>query len=96
MTDALQWRELNHAMWEAKVPAHLKAPLYDLEGFRRGQLSLKRHEITDLGDVAGKDLLHLQCHIGLDSLSWARLGARVTGLDFSAAAVAESHLLSIN
>src|SRR5271170_6310130 len=81
------WRELNRAMWNERLPLHLKSKLYDLPGFRAGALSLKAQEIADLGDVSGKDLIHLQCHFGKDTLSWARLGARVTGLDFSEAAV---------
>jgi len=88
------WRELNRVMWDAKTPAHLTSPLYDVDGFIAGRLSLTAHEIADLGDVAGKDLLHLQCHIGLDTLSWGRLGARVTGLDFSEAAVQAATALS--
>jgi SAM-dependent methyltransferase len=81
------WRKLNRAMWDHNVPAHLRSRLYDLPKFKAGALSLKLHEIADLGDVAGKDLIHLQCHFGKDTLSWARLGANVTGLDFSEPAV---------
>lgn len=82
------WLTLNRAMWDEKAPAHLRSPLYDLDGFRAGRSSLQPHEIEELGPaVAGKALVHLQCHIGLDTLSWARLGARVTGLDFSPAAI---------
>lgn len=81
------WRELNRAMWDAKTPLHLISPLYDVAGVKAGRSSLRPHEIEDLGDVAGKTLIHLQCHIGLDTLSWARLGARVTGLDFSPSAI---------
>jgi SAM-dependent methyltransferase len=81
-------------MWNEKTPLHLKSPVYDLDGFKAGRLSLKPHEVSDLGDVTGKDLLHLQCHIGLDTLSWGRLGARVTGLDFSNASVEAARRLS--
>jgi SAM-dependent methyltransferase len=56
-------------------------------GFKAGRNSLRPHEIADLGEVRGKSLVHLQCHFGLDTLSWARLGADVTGLDFSPAAI---------
>jgi SAM-dependent methyltransferase len=87
MKDQSSWRELNRAMWNEKTPSHLISPLYDVAGFKAGRLSLRPHEVADLGDVAGKDLIHLQCHIGLDTLSWARLGARVLGLDFSEASV---------
>ncbi len=81
------WRVLNRAMWDERVPFHLSSRLYDLPRFKAGALSLRAHEIADLGDVSGKELIHLRCHFGKDTLSWARLGARVTGLDFSEAAV---------
>lgn len=87
MPDTLHWRALNRAMWDAKTPLHVASAGYDVAGFRSGRMSLRRHEIADLGDVTGKNLIHLQCHFGLDTLSWARLGARVTGLDFSEPAV---------
>src|SRR5271165_3121658 len=77
------WRELNRAMWDERVPLHLNSKLYDLPKLKAGALSLRAHEIADLGDVVGKELIHLQCHFGKDTLSWARLGAHVTGLDFS-------------
>jgi hypothetical protein len=81
------WRELNRAMWNERVPLHLRSPLYDVVAFKAGALSLRAHDIEDLGDVRGKDLIHLQCHFGKDTLSFARLGARVTGLDFSELAI---------
>src|SRR6185312_10967955 len=55
--------------------------------FKAGGVQLWDYEIEEVGDVAGRDLLHLQCHFGLDTLSWARLGARVTGVDFSKTAI---------
>lgn len=87
MSDKSSWRELNQAMWDAKTPLHLKSQNYDVAGFKAGRSTLRQHEIDDLGDVSGKHLVHLQCHFGLDTLSWARLGARVTGIDFSEAAI---------
>jgi len=47
-----------------------------------------------MGDVSGKTLLHLQCHFGLDTLSWARKGARVTGVDFSDKAIQIAKLIT--
>lgn len=85
--DGADWLSANRAMWDRKAGAHLVSPFYDLPAFISGKLSLQKHEIDDLGDVRGKDLLHLQCHIGLDTLSWARLGARAIGLDFSPASI---------
>jgi SAM-dependent methyltransferase len=81
------WRELNRAMWNERVPIHVASRLYDVAGFKAGKSTLRAFEPGELGTVAGKDLVHLQCHFGLDTLSWARLGARVTGLDFSESAI---------
>lgn len=81
------WRLLNRAMWDAKAPLHVKSRLYDVPGFKAGGIALKPHEVADLGDLTGKDVIHPQCHFGLDTLSLARLGANVTGVDFSAPAI---------
>ena len=77
----------NEALWAAWTRIHEHSEFYDLDGFRRGGVRLRGDEIAALGDVAGKTLLHLQCHFGIDTLSWARLGARVTGADFSEPAI---------
>jgi SAM-dependent methyltransferase len=77
----------NNALWDEWTAIHAASAFYDLDGFKRGGLRLREHEIAEIGDVAGRDLLHLQCHFGIDTLSWARLGARVTGADFSGAAI---------
>ncbi len=69
------------------MPIHEKSKFYDVPGFKAGKSSLKSVELTELGNVSGKTLLHLQCHFGLDTLSWARLGATVTGVDFSDKAI---------
>jgi SAM-dependent methyltransferase len=61
--------------------------MYDVAGFKAGKCTLDRIELEEVGDVAGRKLLHLQCHFGQDSMSWARLGARVTGVDFSPKAI---------
>ncbi|MFE0509396.1 class I SAM-dependent methyltransferase [Streptomyces sp. NPDC058964] len=82
------WREANRAMWDERVPLHVAGEFYDLAGFRARRDVLRDFEIAEVGDVTGKSLLHLQCHIGVDTLSWAHRGAsRVVGLDFSAPAV---------
>ena len=85
--DAIDWRGLNRANWDDRVPVHLASEFYDLDGFRAGASSLRPFEVAEAGDVTGKRLVHLQCHVGLDTLSWARNGALVTGLDFSAPAM---------
>jgi len=57
------------------VPIHLASSFYDLAGFRAGADTLRPFELAEVGDVTGRRLVHLQCHIGLDTLSWARRGA---------------------
>lgn len=84
---AADWRAANRANWDERVPFHVAGPFYDLPGFVAGKDTLRDFELTEVGDASGKTLLHLQCHIGLDTLSWARQGATVTGLDFSAPAL---------
>ena len=80
--------EANRRMWDERVSVHLKSAFYDVPGFLAGTSHLRDFERPELGDVRGRSLLHLQCHFGLDTLSWAREGAEVTGLDFSASAIA--------
>ena len=84
----------NRALWNARVPHHLRSRMYDLEGFLSGRNSLTALELELLGDVQGKRILHLQCHFGQDTLSLARMGAEVTGLDISDAALAEAQRLT--
>ncbi|HEY9373618.1 class I SAM-dependent methyltransferase [Streptomyces sp.] len=82
------WREANRARWDERVPIHVASEFYDLASFRAGKEALRDFELAEVGDVTGRSLLHLQCHIGLDTLSWARRGAaQVVGLDFSQPAV---------
>ncbi len=87
MTDPI---ELNRRRWDELVPIHAGSRFYDVEGFLAGACSLLPIELAELGDVRGKSLVHLQCHFGLDTLSWARRGARVTGVDFAPAAIAKA------
>jgi SAM-dependent methyltransferase len=89
-----EWLEANRANWDERVPIHATGEFYDVVSFKGGQERLRPFEISEVGDVSGKDLVHLQCHFGIDTLSWARRGARVVGLDFSAPAVAEARRLA--
>lgn len=73
--------------WNRKVGIHKDSTFYDLDGFRNGRNVLNDIELKELGEVKGKSLLHLQCHFGLDTMSWSRLGANTTGVDFSNEAV---------
>jgi SAM-dependent methyltransferase len=87
-------QEANRRRWEELVPIHAGSAFYDVARFKAGRSTLKPIETRELGEVAGQTLLHLQCHFGLDTLSWARRGARVTGVDFSAAAIAQAVALA--
>src|SRR5262245_55205716 len=75
--------ETNQQLWNAWTALHETSDFYYLPGFKAGKSSLRPIERAELTDVAGRSLLHLQCHFGLDTLSWARKGAIVTGVDFS-------------
>ena len=76
-----EYLEQNKELWNEITPIHAKSEFYDLEGFKKGKSSmLYPMEREEAGDVNGKSLLHLQCHFGMDTLSWARLGAKVRGL----------------
>jgi len=80
---------VNRAWWDERAPLHAgPGSSYDLDAFRRHPDRLHSIESTEVGDVTDKSLLHLQCHIGTDTLSWATRGATVTGVDFSPPALA--------
>jgi SAM-dependent methyltransferase len=89
-----EWRELNRASWDSRVPVHVASAFYDLDGFRAGRDTVGPIQADEVGDVTGRRLVHLQCHIGLDTLSWARRGAVVSGLDFSAPAITQASSLA--
>lgn len=80
----------NRELWDAWTKIHVASAFYDVAAFRNGErpIRLAEYEREEVGSVEAKTLLHLQCHFGLDTLSWARLGAIVTGVDFSGEAVA--------
>jgi len=75
--------EVNRRLWDENVGVHVPSSEYDLAGFKRGRNTLHELEVEEVGPLRGRSLLHLQCHFGMDTLSWARLGARVTGVDYS-------------
>jgi len=79
--------QANRRLWDEWAKLHVNSEMYAHESFLRGRNSLNALELDELGDVQGKTLLHLQCHFGHDTLSWARLGATVTGMDFSPEAI---------
>ncbi len=79
--------DANRKIWDDRVAIHSKSDFYDLKSFKEGKSSLNFIELNELGDIKGKSVLHLQCHFGMDTLSLARLGASVTGVDFSSEAI---------
>jgi 2-polyprenyl-3-methyl-5-hydroxy-6-metoxy-1,4-benzoquinol methylase len=89
-----EWLAVNRALWDERVPIHVASVFYDVEGFLAGGSTLRSFELQEVGDVEGLTLLHPQCHFGLDTLSWARRGARVTGLDFSSPAITAARKLA--
>jgi len=86
--------EANRANWDDRVAIHTASDFYDVEGWLRDAPGPLAREIELLGDVAGKSLVQLQCHFGMETLQWARAGARVTGVDFSPAAIAAANDLA--
>src|SRR5713101_9044060 len=86
--------DLNREYWDESTDMHARGNVYGLEDFKAGRCQLHRIEVEELGDVSGKRLLHLQCHFGLGTLSWARRGAIVTGVDFSPKAIALARSLA--
>jgi SAM-dependent methyltransferase len=85
-----EWYASNREWWDARAPVHAASEFYGLDAFLEdaGATTLRPFERAEVGDVAGRTLVHPQCHFGMDTLSWARLGAEVVGIDLSPAAVA--------
>ncbi|WDZ82889.1 class I SAM-dependent methyltransferase [Micromonospora cathayae] len=87
------YRTVNRANWDERAPAHAASPDYEVERFATDPTFLSavvRFDRPRLGDLTGLRGVHLQCHIGTDTVSLARLGARMTGLDFSGASLAQA------
>ena len=89
-----EYFEANKELWNQRTAVHLDSSFYNREGFKKGETVLTPIELRELGEVKGKTLLHLQCHFGMDSLDWARRGARVTGVDLSDKAIQEAQQLN--
>ncbi|HEX6334188.1 MAG TPA: methyltransferase domain-containing protein [Flavisolibacter sp.] len=94
MNEPQSYVDINRKLWEERTPHHIRSDFYDMEAFLRGKNSLNDIELELLGDVAGKSILHLQCHFGQDTLSLARMGASVTGVDFSEKAIEKARQLA--
>lgn len=85
---------INKKWWNNATPVHAASKFYDIPGFKKGKTSLQSIEIEELGKVRGKTLLHLLCHFGMDTLSWARKGAITTGVDLSDSSIRLAKKLS--
>jgi len=79
--------EQNKQSWNKRTAIHKDSAFYNLDSFKKGKSSLNKIELEELGDVTGKSLLHLQCHFGMDTMSWARAGADCVGVDLSDEAI---------
>ena len=88
---------VNKASWDERVPAHAASPDYKVDSFIADPDFLSevvRFDLPRLGDIAGLRGVHLQCHIGTDTVSLARLGASMAGVDFSGPAVEQATSLA--
>lgn len=89
------WFEANQKLWDEWATVHMRgSKLYPIEAFLAGEAGPASKLPDDIGPVAGRSILHLQCHFGMDSLVWARKGARVTGIDFSETAIQGARALN--
>ena len=95
-----QYFDENRNLWNQRTAVHKDSSFYNVDSFLQGKSSLNEIERRELGDVRNRKILHLQCHFGMDSLSLQRMGAHVTGVDLSNAAIDEAvrlnHELSLD
>lgn len=94
MSKDKNYLEINKAAWNKQTPYNVNSEFYNNGSFKIGKNSLNDIELNLLGNIAGKTILHLQCHFGQDTLSMVKLGATATGIDFSDLAIAEAQKLS--
>ena len=85
--------EANKTSWNKRADIHFESEFYDNNSFLEGNTSLTEIELNELGNVDGKSILHLQCHFGQDTLSFARMGAKVTGVDLSEKSIEYANIL---
>lgn len=88
------YKAINKAFWNDRVSKHMDSDFYRLPEFIEGESSLRQIELDILPELAGKSLLHLQCHFGQDTLSLSRMGAKCTGIDLSDEAINAARALS--
>ena len=87
MKDQSNYIALNKNAWNNKTEVHIASDFYDMKGFIEGKSSLNSIELELLSDISNKKILHLQCHFGQDTMTFARMGAQATGIDFSEKAI---------
>lgn len=87
MNNVDQYFEANKNLWNQRTAVHKDSAFYDLAGFKVGANVLTSIELNEIGDVKGRSLLHLQCHFGMDTMSFSRMGAKCTGIDLSDEAI---------
>ncbi len=90
----MDYLKINRKLWNDKTRVHYQSDFYDVVSFLKGKDSLNEIEIELLGDISGQSVLHLQCHFGMDSISMARRGARVTGIDLSDESIKQARELN--
>lgn len=90
----MNYEKVNKSNWNKRLDLHLNSDFYKMNAFKQGATSLNDIELNLLGDINGLDLVHLQCHFGQDSLSLARMGANVIGVDLSDKCVEKAKELS--
>jgi SAM-dependent methyltransferase len=95
MEDLNKYFETNKESWNKRTVVHRDSAFYGLKEFKAGETSLTKIELEEVGDVKGKSLLHLQCHFGMDTLSWSRLGAKCVGVDLSDEAIKTAKELNV-
>ena len=93
MNNEKKYFDTNRQNWNKRTDIHFNSQFYDVKNFLNSKNSLNDIELIELGDLKGKKLLHLQCHFGLDTLSLANMGAKVTGIDFSENAITKANEL---
>ena len=87
MKDQSNYIALNKNAWNNKTEVHIASEFYDMKGFLEGKSTLNSIELELLGNISNKKILHLQCHFGQDTMTFARMGAQATGIDFSEKAI---------
>jgi len=92
--DPEQMMSVNRQHWDAATPIHVASRFYNLDAVRQGAQTLADFELEELGPLSGLDVLHLQCHIGTDTLSLAREAEHTVGLDFSGESIAAARTLA--